>query len=154
LGRYPATASQIVLGDLGGHLLSPHPLDLDAVDALAADAEGAAILDDHPFTGSRLANALLCSAGRSRRARALSVREPGIDTSPSQGRSTKGCPSGERRAEQPAFVPVPVVPEDMSPHDGSVDVVLRGGRTLRVGPGFDAVLLQRLVAVLEEAPPC
>lgn len=59
-----------------------------------------------------------------------------------------------RDAEEPAFVPVRVVLDDGSARTSSVDVVLRGGRTLRVGPGFDAATLRQVVAVLEEGPPC
>ena len=59
-----------------------------------------------------------------------------------------------RDAEQPAFVPVCVVSDDGSARDGRVDVVLHGGRTVRVGPGFDALTLRQVVAVLEEGPPC
>jgi hypothetical protein len=33
--------------------------------------------------------------------------------------------------------------------DGRVEVVLRNGRSLRVGPGFDAAHVQALAAVLE-----
>jgi transposase len=58
-----------------------------------------------------------------------------------------------RDAAQPAFVPVCVVGEDM-PACGGVEVVLRGGRTARVGPGFDAATLRQVVALLEEGPPC
>jgi hypothetical protein len=46
------------------------------------------------------------------------------------------------------------VPDDPPPGDGHCEVVLRGGRTVRVGPGFDAATLRQLLAVLEEAPPC
>ena len=59
-----------------------------------------------------------------------------------------------RAAEQPAFVPVRVVPDDVSAGDGSVEVVLRDGRMVRVGPGFDAATLLQVVAVLEERLPC
>jgi hypothetical protein len=58
-----------------------------------------------------------------------------------------------RDTEQPAFVPVCVLGEDL-PARGGVDVVLRGGRTVRVGPGFDATTLRQVVAVLEEGPAC
>jgi transposase len=59
-----------------------------------------------------------------------------------------------RDAEQPAFVPVCVVADDGPAGDDRVDIVLRGGRTVRVGPGFDAATLRQVVAVLEEGPPC
>jgi hypothetical protein len=59
-----------------------------------------------------------------------------------------------REAEQPAFVPVGVVGEDGPAGGGRVDVVLRGGHTVRVRPGFDGATLRQVVAVLEEGPPC
>ena len=59
-----------------------------------------------------------------------------------------------RDAEQPAFVPVCLVPDDVPARDARVDVVLRGGRTVRVGPGFDRATLRQVLAVLEGGPPC
>lgn len=59
-----------------------------------------------------------------------------------------------RDAESPAFVPVRVVPDDRPVGDGRVEVLLRGGRSVRVGPGFDAATLRQVVAVLEEGLPC
>ena len=59
-----------------------------------------------------------------------------------------------RDAALPTFVPVRVVPDNAQTGDGSVTVVLAGGRTVRVGPGFDAATLRRVVAVLEEGPSC
>jgi hypothetical protein len=35
--------------------------------------------------------------------------------------------------------------------DGRVEVLLKNGRSLRVGPGFDAELVRALVAVVESA---
>ena|ERR1700722_420978 len=52
------------------------------------------------------------------------------------------------------FVPVHVVPDEDAAPAPSIEVVLAGGRTLRVAPGFDALTLRRLLTVLEEAPPC
>src|SRR6516225_5222876 len=57
-----------------------------------------------------------------------------------------------RDAAAPAFVPVQVVPDEAGA--GGVTVVLAGGRTVRVSPGFDAATLRRVVAVLEEGAPC
>jgi transposase len=57
-----------------------------------------------------------------------------------------------RDAAAPAFVPVQVVPEEAEAE--GVTVVLAGGRTVRVRPGFDAATLRRVVAVLEEGTPC
>jgi hypothetical protein len=55
----------------------------------------------------------------------------------------------------PAFVPVRVVAEagdgvvDPKAAGGGIDVLLAGGRRVRVTPGFDAATLARVVAVLE-----
>jgi hypothetical protein len=46
----------------------------------------------------------------------------------------------------PAFVPLHVVPAE------PIEVVLRGGRVVRVGSIFDASHLQAVVAALEGAP--
>lgn len=68
-----------------------------------------------------------------------------------------------RRTLQPrhrttaAFVPVRVL-VDAAPGNGrivndpsaSLEIVLTGNRVVRVGPGFDAASLRRLLAVLEE----
>jgi transposase len=59
-----------------------------------------------------------------------------------------------RDAAQPVFVPVRVVGENVTAPGRSIEVVLGSGRTVRVGPGFDAATLQQVVAVLEEGPPC
>lgn len=53
-----------------------------------------------------------------------------------------------------AFVAVRVVPDEPALSGGSVEVLLAGGRRLRVLPGFDPATLRQLLAVLEEAPPC
>jgi transposase len=52
-----------------------------------------------------------------------------------------------------AFVPVRVVPDE-APAADSLEVVLDGGRRVRVAPGFDPATLRQLLAVLEEVPPC
>src|SRR4029077_17519867 len=52
------------------------------------------------------------------------------------------------------FVPVRVVPDEEVAPAGSVEVVLTGGRRVRVPPGFDPATLRQLLAVLEEVPPC
>ena len=64
----------------------------------------------------------------------------------------------ERDAAQPRFVPVRVATEAKAgtPADasaGAVELVLDAGRRLRIGPGFDAPTLQRLLALLEEGQP-
>jgi transposase len=52
------------------------------------------------------------------------------------------------------FVPVQVVPDDEPGPVRSVEVILSGGRRLRINPGFDPATVRQLLAVLEEAPPC
>ena len=47
------------------------------------------------------------------------------------------------------FVPVRLVPEAPS---SAVEVVLRGGRVLRVADGFSVQALRQVVAALEELP--
>jgi hypothetical protein len=59
-----------------------------------------------------------------------------------------------RDASAACFVPVQVVPDREPGLAGGVDVVLAGGRRLRVAPGFDPDTLRQLLALLEEAPPC
>jgi hypothetical protein len=59
----------------------------------------------------------------------------------------------QRDAAAGTFVPVRVVPDD-EPSPSPFEVVLPGGRTLRVPPGFDAAALRQLLAVLEEVAPC
>ena len=61
----------------------------------------------------------------------------------------------ERRAvAQAAFVPVQVVADAPPAPAGTLEVLLVDGRTVRVAPGFDAVTLQRLLAVLQEGGAC
>jgi hypothetical protein len=60
----------------------------------------------------------------------------------------------QRQAAAAAFVPVQVVPDQELPPAGSLDLLLAGGRRVRVTSGFDAATLRQLLAVLEEAPPC
>jgi transposase len=54
----------------------------------------------------------------------------------------------------PSFLAVRVQAEPERGADHTLEVVLAGGRRLRVAPGFDAPTLRQLLAVLEEAPPC
>jgi hypothetical protein len=58
----------------------------------------------------------------------------------------------QRDAERPAFVPVRVVPDGLPTGAGTLDVVLAGGRVVRVTPGFDTATLRQVLAVLEERP--
>jgi len=64
-----------------------------------------------------------------------------------------------RDAEAMHFVPVQIVPERVAaparePASGGLELVLTGGRVLRIGPGFDAATLQRVLPLLEEGQPC
>jgi transposase len=59
-----------------------------------------------------------------------------------------------RDAESPAFVPVQVVGHTDVAGNAALEVVLGGGRTIRVAAGFHAATLRQLLAVLEEQPPC
>lgn len=58
----------------------------------------------------------------------------------------------DQRTAQAAFVPVRIVADEPAVPSGGCDVVLAGGRTVRVAPGFDAATLRRLLAVLEGKP--
>lgn len=65
----------------------------------------------------------------------------------------------ERDAGAVPFVPVHVVADERAAvvtraDSGSgLELVARAGRVLRIGPGFDAPTLQRLLALLEEGRP-
>jgi len=60
----------------------------------------------------------------------------------------------QRDAAAGTFLPVQVVPQDEPPPANTFEVVLAGGRRLRVPPGFDTAALRQLLAVLEEVAPC
>ncbi len=60
----------------------------------------------------------------------------------------------QRDAVADTLVPVQLVPDDEPSGPSTFEVVLVGGRTLRVAPGFDAVTLRQLLAVLEEVRSC
>jgi transposase len=60
----------------------------------------------------------------------------------------------QRDAIARPFVPVRVVPDEEPRPAPSLEVVLGGGRCVRVAPGFDPATLRQLLAVLEEAPSC
>jgi hypothetical protein len=64
----------------------------------------------------------------------------------------------ERDAEAACFVPVHVIPDAATTAGGAgsgsgLELVLGSGRLLRIGPGFDAATLRRLLALLEEGRP-
>jgi hypothetical protein len=56
----------------------------------------------------------------------------------------------------PAFLPVRVRSESRAAElvPAGLEVRVRGGRSVRVEVGFDAELLRRVVAALEEGAPC
>jgi transposase len=54
-----------------------------------------------------------------------------------------------REDELPTFVPLRVAPTS-----AGLEVVVGPGQIVRVPPDFDAATLQRLLAVLREAPSC
>jgi transposase len=60
----------------------------------------------------------------------------------------------QRDAAAGTFVPVRVVPDEEPAPATRLEIVLAGGRRLRVAPGFDPATLHQLLAVLEEGPPC
>jgi transposase len=60
----------------------------------------------------------------------------------------------QRDAAAGTFLGVQVVPDDEPSSADPFEVVLAGGRTLRVPPGFDAAALRQLLAVLEGVRPC
>ena len=60
----------------------------------------------------------------------------------------------QQRDAASTFIPVRVVSDDEPVPANRLEVVLAGGRRLRVAPGFDPATLRQLLAVLEEAPPC
>ena len=59
-----------------------------------------------------------------------------------------------RDAQTPTFVPVRVVADEVSATPAAIELVLAGGPTLRVAPGFDAATLRHLLDLLEGRPPC
>lgn len=67
-------------------------------------------------------------------------------------RQAKRAESEASRAARKAMrlVPVRVVrPEPILPAPGPMEIVLRGGRSLRIGGDFDSALLEKLVTALE-----
>jgi len=60
----------------------------------------------------------------------------------------------QRQRQTTGFVPVRVLPTPDPDDEQVLELVVAGGRRLRVPPGFDAATLRQLLAVLEEMPPC
>jgi hypothetical protein len=61
----------------------------------------------------------------------------------------------ERQVPTPTFVPLQLLADDPPPAvnaaaAGGLELLLRGGHVLRIGPGFDGSTLRRLLEVLEE----
>jgi len=55
---------------------------------------------------------------------------------------------------RPSFLPVRIVPQPQSAvPESAIEIVLPGGRVLRVRPGFDPITLAQAIAVLEN-PGC
>jgi hypothetical protein len=66
--------------------------------------------------------------------------------------SARPAPADAAHAEKSPFVPVRLVDDKPPP---TVEVVLRGGRVVRVTAGFEAQILRAVVAALEEGDlPC
>ena len=59
-----------------------------------------------------------------------------------------------RDASAAPFVPVRLVADEVPAAARPLEVVLPGGRLVRVPAGFDAATLRHLLAVLREEPPC
>ena len=60
----------------------------------------------------------------------------------------------QQRDSATAFVPVRVVTDDQPAFSTPIEILLPGGRSVRITPGFDPATLRELLAVLQEAPPC
>jgi transposase len=52
------------------------------------------------------------------------------------------------------FVPVRVVTDDQPTSSTPIEILLAGGRSVRITPGFDPATLRQLLVVLQEGPPC
>jgi transposase len=60
----------------------------------------------------------------------------------------------QQRDAATSFVPVQVVIDDQPASSTPIEILLVGGRSVRIMPGFDPATLRQLLAVLQEAPPC
>jgi hypothetical protein len=60
----------------------------------------------------------------------------------------------QRDAVAATFVPVHVVPDEPPVSATHLEVLVAGGRRVRIASGFDPATLRQLLAVLEEAPSC
>jgi transposase len=59
-----------------------------------------------------------------------------------------------KQRDATTFVPVQVVTDDQPDSSTPIEILLAGGRSVRITPGFDPATLRQLLAVLQEAPPC
>jgi len=60
----------------------------------------------------------------------------------------------QQRDAATTFVPVQVVADDQPAPSTPIEILLAGGRSIRITPGFDPATLRQLLAVLHEVPPC
>ena len=60
----------------------------------------------------------------------------------------------QQRDAATAFVPVQVVTDDQPTSSTPIEILLAGGRSVRITPGFDPATLRQLLEVLQEASPC
>jgi transposase len=60
----------------------------------------------------------------------------------------------QQRDAATSFVPVQVVTDDQPASSTPIEILLAGGRSVRIMPGFEPATLRQLLAVLQEAPPC
>ena len=60
----------------------------------------------------------------------------------------------QQRDAATTFVPVRVVTDDQPTSSTPIEILLAGGRSVRITPGFDPATLRQLLVVLQEGPPC
>jgi transposase len=60
----------------------------------------------------------------------------------------------QQRDAAATFVPIRVMTDDQPTPSTPIEILLAGGRSLRITPGFDPATLRQLLALLQEAPPC
>ena len=60
----------------------------------------------------------------------------------------------QRATAKAAFVPVQILADVAPAKASALELVLAGGRIVRVAPGFDAATLRRLLAALEGERSC
>jgi hypothetical protein len=72
------------------------------------------------------------------------------------GRAARVRAAGELQQRDAAttFVAGQVVIDDQLASSTPIEIILAGGRSVRITPGFDPATLRQLLAVLQEVPPC